>query len=154
MIEALTNVFVFKLAGEETVEGHLTWLLEATPRPGYEPPDNEAKVLTGMEGKLWIDETTFEWVKVEARVVHPVSIEGFLARVEPGTEFELIRAPVPGGAWMPVRFSVQSKARILSLFVHKTQEDETYFNYRESGGGVELPGEFSGRRCGPLTTSG
>jgi hypothetical protein len=41
-------------------------------------------VLTGMEGKLWIDEKTFQWVKVEATVIRPVSIEGFLAEVEPG----------------------------------------------------------------------
>jgi len=30
-----------------------------------------------MEGKLWIDEKTFQWVKVEATVIRPVSIEGF-----------------------------------------------------------------------------
>jgi len=42
-------------------------VLKATPRPGYEPPNNEAKVLTGMEGKLWIDEKTFQWVKSKPR---------------------------------------------------------------------------------------
>lgn len=51
-------------------------------------------MLRGMEGELWIDEATFQWVKVQARVIRPVSIEGFLARVEPGTRFELEKMPV------------------------------------------------------------
>jgi hypothetical protein len=42
---------------------------------------SESKVLTGMEGKLWIDKKTLQWVKVEATVIHPVSIGGFLAEV-------------------------------------------------------------------------
>jgi hypothetical protein len=47
-----------------------------------------------MQGKLWIDKDSFQWVKVEAQVMHPVSIEGFLAKVEPGTHFELEKEPV------------------------------------------------------------
>ena len=62
---------------------------ESNTSPRYEPPNNEAKVLTGMEGMLWIDKTTFQWVKVEATVIQPVSIAGFLAQVQPGTCFEL-----------------------------------------------------------------
>ena len=133
LIAELTNAFVFQMAAGETVDGHATWLLQSSPRPGYRPPNEEARVLTGMEGKLWIDQATFEWVKVEARVVRPVSMEGFLATVEPGTEFKLVRAPGPGGTWVNTHFLVTARATILSLFPHHTHENETYFDYRNSG---------------------
>ena len=132
LMEELVNAFVFTLLDEKLIDGHMTWLLQAAPRSGYEPPDKESKVLTGMRGELWIDKTTFQWVKVEATVTRPVSIDGFLAKVEPGTQFELEKAPVSGGIWLPKHFSVRSKAEILSFIGHKTHDDETYSNYQKA----------------------
>jgi hypothetical protein len=60
----------------------------------------ETKVLTGLKGKLWIDESSFRWVKVQAEAVKPVSIVGFLARVEPGTQFELRERPINAENWL------------------------------------------------------
>ena len=51
-------------------------------------------MLTGLKGKLWIDESSFRWGKVEAEAVKPVSIVGFLARMEAGTQFELQECPI------------------------------------------------------------
>jgi hypothetical protein len=138
MINELTKAFNFKIAGRQRLNGHRTWLLNATPKPGYQPPNLETKALTGMEGKLWIDTATFEWVQVEAQVVRPVSIEGFLAKVEPGTVFHLVRAPVGKAFWAPSHFSERSKARIVGLIGHSTHDDETYTNYRPAGA-VKLP---------------
>jgi len=132
MIEELSKAFNFKLSGEATQNSHHVYILDATPRPGYRPLDKETEVLTGMRGTLWIDKATFQWVKAEAEVVHPVSIEGFLATVEPGTRFELDKGPVPGGAWLPTQFIVQSKAEILSFIGHNTHAKETYFNYQKA----------------------
>jgi hypothetical protein len=130
LIAQLTAAFDFKLRGEQTVEGHDTYAFQATPRPGYQPPNAEAEVLKGMVGQLWIEKQTCQWVKVEARVIHPVTIEGFLARVEPGTRFELENIPVVPGVWLAKHFSMASHSKILFLFAHRTQEDETYFGYR------------------------
>jgi hypothetical protein len=94
----------------------------------------EAQVLTGMRGQLWIDQKTFQWVKVVAEVVHPVSIGGFLARVEPGTRFELEEAPVGDGIWLPSHFSEKSDAKVLHVFNHASQDDETYFDYQKVSG--------------------
>jgi hypothetical protein len=85
-----------------------------------------------MQGKLWIDQATFQWVKVEASVIHPVSIEGFLAKLEPGTQFELEKAPVSGGVWLPKHFSFRSKAEILSFIGDNTHDDEAYFYYQKA----------------------
>jgi hypothetical protein len=86
-----------------------------------------------MEGKLWIDEKTFQWVKVEARVIRPVSIGAFLAQVEPGTHFELQKMPVAENIWLPKHFAMKSQAKVLFFFTRKSQADETYYGYHKAG---------------------
>ena len=133
LMEQLTKALDFKLVGEQKMGSYEVYVLKATPRPGYEPPNYEAKVLTGMEGKLWIDEKTFQWVKVEATVIRPVSIEGFLAEVEPGTHFELEKAPVTDSIWLPRHFAMKSQAKVLFFFTRKSQADELYYGYHKPG---------------------
>ena len=133
LMDQLAKAFDFTLTGNQTIDSHEVFVLRATPREGYMPPNKESRVLTGMEGQLWIDTQTFQWVKVTAHVIHPVSIIGFLAEVEPGTEFELEKSPVAPGIWLPTHFAVKSSSRILSVFGHHTQEDETYSDYKRIG---------------------
>jgi hypothetical protein len=132
LIEQLTKAFKFKLEGTETMDGREVYKLSATPLPGYQPPNNHAKVLTGMQGTMWIDKKTLQWVKVEAKVIHPVSIEGFLARVDRGTRFELQQAPVAPDLWLPTFFSMQARAKVLFFFSHNSQEQDTFFDYRKA----------------------
>jgi hypothetical protein len=61
----------FLLVGKRTLGGHHVFVLKATPRKDYKPPNRDCEALTGMEGTLWIDQKTFQWVKVEAHVIHP-----------------------------------------------------------------------------------
>lgn len=131
MLEQLSEAFEFKLQGSQKLGRFDVYKLEATPRRGYRPPNAETQALTGMRGKLWIDQSTFQWVKVEARVVRPVYIEGFLAKVEPGTRFELEEAPVADGVWLPTHFAMKSRARILFVFSSGQQEDDSYFGYQK-----------------------
>lgn len=131
MMDQLPKAFDFTLSGQQKAGSGDVYVLRAVPRNGYSPPNKEARVLRGMEGELWIDKKTFQWVKVTAKVLHPVSIIGFLARVEPGTSFELEKMPVAEGIWLPKHFSMHSRARILSMITHQTQDDETYHDYRK-----------------------
>jgi hypothetical protein len=132
MMSEMVKAFNFEVVGETKMDGHRVYALKATPRRGYRPPNMETQALTGMEGKLWIDKDSFQWVKVEAEVMHPVSIEGFLAQVEPGTRFELEKEPVAPGVWLPSHFSMRSHAKILFLIPHRGQEDDTYSDCHRS----------------------
>lgn len=132
MMGELTKAFGFKLVGQRKVKGFVVYVLKATPRPGYKPPNMETQVLPGMQGELWIDTKTYQWVKVTAQVTRTVSIVGFLAQVEPGTQFELEKMPVGDGIWMPSHFAMKSKAKVLYLFNRASQEDDTFWDYRKS----------------------
>jgi hypothetical protein len=130
MMQQLTVAFTFKLLGERKLSRFDVYVLRATPKPGYKPPNMETQVLPGMTGELWIDQKTYNWVKVTARVIHQVSIEGFLAEVEPGTRFELENRPVEDGIWMPSHFAMHSSAKILYLFNHNSEENQTFSDYK------------------------
>ncbi len=116
MMNEMVKAFQFRLAGETKLVGRDVYVLQATPRPGYRPPNMETEALTGMKGMLWIDKQTFQRVKVEAQVMHHVSIEGFLAQVEPGTHFELEKAPVAPGVWLPTHFPMRSLPKFSFCF--------------------------------------
>jgi len=131
-MEEFVRAFDFQLLGDQSLDNRQVYLVQATPRVGYSPTDNASKVLTGMRGRLWIDKETFQWLKVEADVIHAVSIEGFLAKVEPGTHFELEKMPVEDDIWLPKHFSMTSNAEVLSFIHRRRHEDETYFDYHKS----------------------
>ena len=133
LMQELPTAFDFTLAGQQKLDGFDVYVFQATPRRGYHPPSFETRVLTGMKGQLWIDTKTYQWVKVEAEVIHPVSIIGFLARVDPGTRFELEKAPVADGVWLAKHFSMMAHAKVLSMFSHDSSADETYWDYRKAG---------------------
>lgn len=134
LIQQLVRAFTFKLMGQQKLAGRQVYVVQATPRPDYAPPDRDSKVLTGMRGRLWIDTKTFQWVRVEARVIQPVWIEGFLARVDPGTRFLLEYRPVEGDIWQPSHFVMNAHAKVLFLFSRHDQADESYFNYARQPG--------------------
>ena len=132
LIQQMISAFDYRLVGKRSLNGFRVYVLKATPRRGYKPIDRDSEVLTGMEGTMWIDQKTFQWVKVEAYVIHPVRIEGFLAEVEPGTRFEVEKRPVSGDIWLASRYSMRAKAKVLLLFPHRGQEDDSYFNYHKA----------------------
>lgn len=129
MLNEMMKAFDFTMAEEQVLNGQEVYVLKARPRRGYRAPNSRAKVLTGMEGTLWIEKKSFQWVRVEAEVIHPVSIEGFLARVLPGTRFQLDQAPVTEDLWLPTHFSMEARAKILFLFRKSDNQDETYYGY-------------------------
>ena len=145
LMEQLTKAFEFKLVGNEEVKGRKVYVLKATPLKGYRPPNRDSHVLTGMEGTMWIDQETFQWVKVEAHVTRPVRIQGFLAEVEPGTQFELEKTPVTPDVWLATHFSMKSNARVMMLIPHRSQEEIAYFDYHKASGSTSGKNSGSGK---------
>lgn len=129
LMQQMVDAFTFKLNREEKVEGVDCYLLDATPNPEYNPPVEKARVLLGMKGHLWIDKTGYHWVKVEAEVINPVQFGFFIAQVKPGTRFQLEQAPA-GGVWLPKRFQAAVNASVLGIYGMRSQEEETYWDYR------------------------
>ncbi|MBV8865697.1 MAG: hypothetical protein JO210_09920 [Acidobacteriaceae bacterium] len=131
LMQQMVSAFKFKLLGEEEVDGVSCYHLLATPDPDYHPPVEKARVLTGMRGQMWIDEQQYHWVKVKAEVIEPVSFGFFIARVKPGTEFDLLQAPV-GDFWLPKRFAQKVNASVLGIYGYRAQQETYYSDYKQS----------------------
>jgi hypothetical protein len=127
LIDQLTQAFDFHLEGEQKLNGFDVYVLRATRRRAYKPTSTQTQVLTGMDGTLWIDKKTYQWVKVEAHVIHPVNIYGFVAQVEPGTRFELEKMPVAAGVWLQEHFSMAAHVNVIYLFKKHQFDDITYY---------------------------
>jgi hypothetical protein len=131
-MEEFIRAFNFKVIGEQQLDYRQVYVIEATPRPNYHATDRDSRVLTGMRGTLWIDKQTYQWVKAEAEVVHPVSIVGLVAKIEPGTRFTLEKTPVADDIWLASHFTMTAKAEILDVFGHNRHEDVAYFDYHKA----------------------
>jgi hypothetical protein len=131
ILEEMPRAFDYTVATTRPVGSRTVYVLQATPRKGYNPPNVESRVLTAMRGEFWIDTITFQWVRASAVVLRPVSIDGFLARIQPGTEFEVEQMPMSGEVWLPKHFQIRSRSSILFFFHHHINEDDTYFDYRK-----------------------
>lgn len=128
LMQQMVSAFDFKLAGEQTVDGVDCYVLDATPKPSYQPPVAKARVLLGMKGRLWIDKEHYHWAKVQAEVINPVEFGFFVAKVKPGTKFELEQAPV-GDVWLPKHFSESVNASVFGVYGMHSREEELYSDY-------------------------
>jgi hypothetical protein len=129
LMQQMAAAFTFTVAGEQRVEGVECYVLDARPDPAYNPPVEKARVLTGMKGRLWIDKEHYHWVKVQAEVINAVPFGLFLAKVKPGTSFELEQAP-QGEFWLPKHFSESVNATVMGLYTMRSNEEELYSDYQ------------------------
>jgi len=134
IVDQLTQAFEFARENDQSVGGYDAYVLHATPKPNYQPPTLEAEVLAGMEGRFWIEQKSFQWLKVEVTVIRPVWIAGIVAKVETGTQFTLEQSPVASNVWLPAHFTMKTRGRLLLLFKQRSQMDATFFDYRRVEG--------------------
>jgi len=124
------TALTFQLLGEETKNGHSAYVLSATPMQGIVPRTRAAKVLSGMQGKAWVEKDTLHPMFVECIVVTPVPVYGALARVLPGTQIEIKMTPVTDSIWLIDEVSTRLNVSKLHLFKSTAVTRSTYTQYR------------------------
>jgi hypothetical protein len=148
-LDQFPYAFDFTSEGTQRTEGFDVYVIHATPKGSYRPTSSDSEVLKGTDVRLWIEQNSFQWVKVEASVVHPVSIAGFFASIEPGTRFSLEQRPVEPDVWLPTHFSMRTRARVLFLLRQRSDVDETYFDYRRVESEASRPDTHRDDACLP-----
>ena len=93
------------------------------PDPQFHPPNMIAELLTGLQGRIWIDPESQCVTRAKAQVLHTVNFGwGVLARIYPGGTVELQQADLGGNMWIYSLFGEHLKVREMLL---KTQEENT-----------------------------
>jgi hypothetical protein len=119
----IPELFDLKLEGQATVGGRPVWIVSGAPRPGARPKSGDAKVLLKVRGRMWIDQATYQWVKVEAETTAVISWGLFLARLNPGARLSFEQAQVNGELWFPKRLVMSGNGRV-GLIKRLSQEEE------------------------------
>ncbi len=127
----IPEAYNFRLLGEETTEGHKTWVIEALPKPGFKPKVPRAGLLSKFKGKLWISQSDYRWVKLEAEAVDTVSWGLFLARLAKGSHVAIAQTRVNNEVWMPKSVNVKLDARLALLKRMQGDVEVTYDSFRK-----------------------
>lgn len=130
-LREIPDVYDFRLDGEEKVDGHDTWVISATPKPGYRPHFSDAKALQKIEGKIWIDKAEYQWVRLEAHTTATISYGVFIARLNPGAKLFFEQTRVNDELWLPKREVMSGSGRVGLLKKIAMEQELTWNNYRK-----------------------
>jgi hypothetical protein len=134
-LEEMLQAFDFRLVGEESVDGRPAYVLLATPHPGYHAKGKYGKMLSKVEGKLWVDKEDFGWIKVDGQVTQSFSMGLFVARVQRGSHILLQQICMGDAVWVPARLEIRASARIFFLKSLEMDKILTYSDYHPATDG-------------------
>jgi hypothetical protein len=127
----VADAFIFRLIGSETLNGRDSWVLEAEPRPGYEPKTREAKMLPKLHGRIWIDKADLQWVKFDITTTDTISFGLFLARIHKGTNVVVDTARINDEVWLPKHVRVHVDVRFALLKNFDVDIEQTFRDYKK-----------------------
>ncbi len=130
-LREIPDLYDFRLEGEEKIDGHDVWVITATPKSSYEPKHRDARQLLKIQGKLWIDKSEYQWVRLEAETTGTISFGLFLARLDPGAKLVFEQTRVNDEIWLPKRETVRGAVRLGLVKKLATEQELTWNNYRK-----------------------
>lgn len=127
----IPDAFDLRLEGSDRIDGHDVWVISGVPRPGYHARSREGAALLKIRGKMWIDKTGYEWVRLEAQTLETISFGWFLARLNPGARLVLDQTRVNDEVWLPKREFLSGRGRIGLLKRVAEDEEITWSDYQK-----------------------
>ena len=130
-LSEIPDLFDLRLEGESTVEGRPVWIVSGAPRPDARPKSHDAKMLLKVRGRMWIDQATYQWAKVEVETTGTISWGVFLARLNSGARLTFEQTEVNSDLWLPKRLFLSGSGRV--GLVKKLAEDQEveWSNYKK-----------------------
>jgi hypothetical protein len=137
----IPDAFDFKLVREETVDGAPAYVIDGTPKPGYDPKSSGAAYLTKMKARFWIAKRDFQWLKMDAETMDTITFGGILVRLAKGSTLTMEQGRVEDDLCLPRHFVIHASARIALIKVVRTDVEYTLSDFRRTAdmpkGGVE-----------------
>jgi hypothetical protein len=127
----IADAFSFRLVGSEVIDGRDAWVFDGEPRPDYQPKRREAKMLSKFRGRVWIDKSDMQWVKLDMTAIDTLSIGLFLARVHKGTHLIMDLTRVNDEVWLPKSVQLHFDARVALFKSYDDDVQQTYSDYKK-----------------------
>lgn len=132
-VAEVADAYNFQQTGTEDFNGRATWVIDAEPRPGYEPRRKEAKILPKFRFRIWIDETEKQWVKLDAECIDTVSFGFVLARLHKGSRILIDQIRVNDEVWLPQHVAVKIDAKVALMKNVDVAVDVAFRDYKKFG---------------------
>jgi hypothetical protein len=129
-VREVLNAYDFRIVGQETGTGRNAWVIEARPRRDFHPTQPHAGILSKLQGKIWIDQQDYTWVKVEGEAIDTISLGLLIARIHKGSHFSIEQVRLNDEVWLMRRLYVDATARVLLVSNRAVQLEETFSNYK------------------------
>jgi hypothetical protein len=130
-VREVADAYNFRLVGTESLGGREAWVIDAEPRPGYEPHMKEAKFLPKFHGRVWIDQDDVQLAKMDVACIDTVSVGWFLARIHKGSRIIIEQTRVNDEVWLPKHLAVKVDVRLALLKNFNVELEQTYRDYKK-----------------------
>ena len=130
-VAEVADAYNFRLVGTEGLDGRDAYVIDADPRPGFEPHVKGAQYLPKFRFRVWIDKAESQWVKLDAQAIDTVSFGLFLARIHKGSRIMIETTRVNDEVWLPSHVAVKVDARLALLKSLNVEQDVTYRDYKK-----------------------
>jgi hypothetical protein len=130
-LREIPEAYDLRIEGETKVDGDDVWVIAGTPRAGYQPKDRDAKAFPKIQGKIWVDKTNYQWVRVEAQTTGTISFGLVLARLNPGARLVFEQTRAGDNLWLPKRLYLQGAGRLALLKRIAMDQEITWSGYRK-----------------------
>ena len=131
-VDDAMRVYDIKMLGREMLSGYETIVLSFTPRKDARPKTSEGKMMRHFAGKVWVSESEYEVVRLEAEAIETATFGlGLLARVHKGSKAAFERRKVNGEQWLPARATYTGSARVMLLKVMRVGGTLEFSDYRK-----------------------
>jgi hypothetical protein len=130
-VREVTDAYTFHFVGVDDLEGRPTYVIDAEPRPGFEPQRKEARFLPKFRFRVWIDKAESQWVKLDAECIDTVSLGWFVARIHKGSRLMIEQTRVNDEAWLPKHMAVKVDVRLALLKNYNIEQDVTFRDYKK-----------------------
>jgi len=127
----VADAFNFRLVGSELIGGRDSWVLDCEPRPGFQPKSMEAKMLTKLKGRIWIDKKDEQWTKLDVTAMDTVSFGWVLARIHKGTHVLFEQTKVNDEVWLPKHIQAHVDVRIALFKGYDVDVDHAFRDYKK-----------------------
>lgn len=130
-VREVADAYNFHLFGTETLGGREAWVIDATPRPGYEPHIKDAKFLPKFRFRAWIDKSDAQWAKLDIDCIDTVSVGLFLARIHKGSRIEIEQTRVNDEVWLPQHLGAKIDVRLALVKEYNVELEQTFRDYKK-----------------------
>jgi hypothetical protein len=130
-LREIPDLYNFQIAGETKIYGRDMWMIDALPKPGYQPRQSDSKPLLRIKGRIWIDKGEYQWVRLEAETTGTISYGVFLARLNPGAKLIFEQERVNDQIWLPKREFTRGSGRVGLIKKIQMEEELTWNNYHK-----------------------